>query len=114
MSLLSEQWKFLQDVCKLINFIAIKGYIASGGELWRSPETQKIYLETGRSKTSTSYHLDRLAIDLNIFNKEGKLIIRKEDLQEIGDYWESLDSKNKWGGNFKTFLDIPHFEKRGR
>jgi peptidoglycan L-alanyl-D-glutamate endopeptidase CwlK len=56
-----------------------------------------------------SKHLDKLAADLNIF-KGGKWLQSKEELQFAGDYWEKMTSGNTWGGNFKTFLDTPHFE----
>jgi len=44
--------------------------------------------------------------------KGGQWIQDKLSLQELGDYWESLDSLNRWGGNWKTLYDFPHFERR--
>ena len=82
---------------------------------------RKKILKTGKSKTMNSYHLKRLAIDLNFFkpvyDEDGKLkgytlTWRYEDIKPFGEYWESLNPKNKWGGNFKTFKDTPHFERR--
>nr|WP_223154740.1 hypothetical protein [Campylobacter concisus] len=29
----------------------------------------------------------------------------------MGNYWESLNTLNRWGGNFKNFIDVPHFER---
>jgi hypothetical protein len=29
----------------------------------------------------------------------------------LGAYWESLHPKNRWGGNFKSLVDCPHFER---
>jgi hypothetical protein len=58
-----------------------------------------------------SMHLERLAFDINFF-KNGKYLTRKEEIQEIGDKWESMSPYNKWGGNWKNFKDIPHFERR--
>jgi hypothetical protein len=57
-----------------------------------------------------SIHLKRCAIDLNFF-KDGKLIWDREQLAPIGAYWQSLNPKNRWGGNFKTLVDVPHFER---
>jgi len=130
MSLVKEQWEFLKDVVKLIKYVEEKGWIVTGGELWRSPETQRIYVETGRSKTMNSYHLKRLAIDLNFFKPiqegekykyeqtivvvDGKYYVLTwdyNDIKQFGEYWESLNKKNRWGGNFKTFKDVPHFER---
>ena len=46
----------------------------------------------------------------NYFTKNGQILEKKADLQMLGDYWESLHEKNKWGGNYKAFIDCPHFE----
>lgn len=110
MSLVQEQAAFLLDACKLIQFATTQGFVLTGGELLRTVEQQEIYLKTGRSKTMLSNHLKRCAIDLNFF-KDGKLIWDREQLAPIGAYWESLNPKNRWGGNFKTLVDVPHFER---
>lgn len=110
MSLSQEQAAFLVDACKLIQYATEQGWMVTGGELYRTPEQQEIYLKTGRSKTMASNHLKRCAIDLNFF-KDGKLVWDRQQLAPIGAYWESLNSKNRWGGNFKSLIDVPHFER---
>lgn len=111
MKLVVEQAAFLLDVCKLVEYATQQcEFFVTGGELWRTPEQQKIYVESGRSKTMKSNHLRRLAIDLNFFQK-GELIYDKERLKPLGDYWESLNPQNRWGGNFTTLKDVPHFER---
>jgi hypothetical protein len=45
-----------------------------------------------------SKHLDRLAIDINLFTKDRKLA-PEADYLPIGEKWESLGGK--WGGRFK-------------
>jgi hypothetical protein len=111
MSLVAEQAAFLLDAAKLIQFATQEGFVVTGGELARTPEQQAIYVKTGRSKTMNSIHLKRCAIDLNFF-KDGKLCYDIKQLQIIGNYWESLDPKNQWGGNWKSFKDVPHFERK--
>ena len=110
MSLVKEQAAFLLDVAKLINFATEQGFVVTGGELSRTAEQQQIYMKTGRSKTMNSLHLKRCAIDLNFF-KDGKLTYDIKQLQVIGNYWESLNEKNEWGGNWKSFKDVPHFQR---
>jgi len=110
MGLVTHQAKFLLDACKLIQFATEQGFEVTGGELFRTPEQQAIYVKTGRSKTLASNHLRRLAIDLN-FIKEGKLCYDRLALTHVGLFWESLDPLNRWGGNFKNFKDMPHFER---
>ena len=111
MSLVAEQAAFLLDVAKLINYATEQGFVVTGGELFRTAEQQAIYVKTGRSKTMNSIHLKRCAIDLNFF-KDGKLTYDVATLKPIGDFWESLDPKNNWGGNWKSFKDVPHFERK--
>lgn len=110
MNLVDEQWGFLKDVAYLIREAERQGIVMTGGELLRTLEQQAIYLKNGKSKTANSQHLKRLAIDFNFF-VGGKLTYDKKVLQPLGDYWESLNPSNRWGGNFKSILDTPHFER---
>lgn len=115
MKLSDHQFDFIIDVAALIAFCKEHGVKVTGGELLRTKEQQNIYLEQGLSTTNKSRHLKKLAIDLNFFiNDEyiGNDKKAKEKLQFIGDYWESLNDLNSWGGNWKSFLDCPHFERR--
>ena len=95
---------------KLINFCFDQGWVITGGELFRTVEQQQIHIKAGRSKTMNSLHMKRCAVDLNFF-KEGRLVWDKQQLAPIGAYWESLNPKNRWGGNFKSLVDVPHFER---
>ena len=110
MSLVQAQAEFLLDVGKLIKYATDSGWVVTGGELYRTPEQQEIYLKTGRSKTMASLHLKRCAIDLNFF-RDGKLIWDKQQIAPLGAFWERLNPKNRWGGNFKSLVDVPHFER---
>lgn len=109
MTLRQHQSEFLKDLSKLINYAFENGFELTGGELYRSPEQQSIYVKTGRSKTMNSLHLQRLAIDFNIF-KNGKLVGKKES-EPLGLFWESLYPLNSWGGNGIKLVDAPHFSR---
>ena len=120
-SLVAEQDAFLRDVVKLLAKAWELGFVVTGGELWRTPEQQKVYVQTGRSMTMNSRHLDRLAVDFNFF-ANGVLVsgpMAVSVLRPLGEYWESLSPKNRWGGNFDRdfnrkdpFVDCPHFERK--
>lgn len=110
MSLWVEQVAFGQDLFKLLNYINQLGYAWVLGEVQRPVEMQKIYVETGRSKTMLSDHLHKTAADIHIFTLEGELVLDSR-LQPLGDYWQSLNPKNRWGGNWSSFKDMPHFER---
>ena len=109
MKLGEKQELFMSNLAKLITFAESKGFKCRGRELSRSTKQQEEYVKSGKSKTMNSNHLNNCAIDI-YFTKGGKLIENKQELQPIGDYWESLHELNKWGGNYKSFLDCPHFE----
>lgn len=111
MSRVSEQHAFAQDVAKLLQWLGANGFMVTLGEAWRTPEQQAIYVSTKKSTTMKSKHLERLAIDLNIF-KDGKWLVDYESLKEIGEVWKRLSPSNVWGGDWKTFKDLPHFERR--
>lgn len=116
MSLNEQQNIFLQHTTSLINKAHELGLIVTAGELYRTPEQQKSYIRTGRSKTMNSQHLKRLAIDLNFFirqeNGKLKLTYDHDSIRQLGAFWESLDIANRWGGNWSNFKDAPHFERR--
>jgi len=117
MATVTQQNAFLMDVVKLLTEAWRLGFVVSGGELFRTIEQQRLYVEQGRSKTMASRHLERMAIDLNFFvpdeNGKPELTYQREKLQGLGDFWESLaPGKNVWGGNWATFKDTPHFERR--
>ena len=117
MGLRQEQTAFAWDVIKLLQFCKENGFEVTFGEVQRPIQMQEIYFKTGRSKTMKSKHLERLAIDLNIF-KNGKLCTT-EEIRPIGTYWESLGTYNRWGGYWRglveagksNFIDAPHFER---
>lgn len=111
MTLKDAQWAFLRNVGDLLAYIEHRGYSATGGELQRTIEQQRIYVNTGKSKTLNSRHIQKLAIDLAIFSPDGRWLQDKKSLQMFGDYWERLDPENEWGGNWK-FFDAPHFERK--
>ena len=114
MTKVEQQNAFLQDVAKLLVTANQMGLTISGGELFRTQEQQDLHYKSGKSKAKHSRHQDRMAIDLNFFEDiDGILTLtyKKETIQPLGDYWESLNPLNVWGGNFTSFLDTPHFQR---
>ena len=107
MNLGQHQEQFAIHISSLIHYAVSKGYGVRIGEVERTAEQQKLYVDSGRSKTMNSMHLYKCAADLH-FTLDGKICYPKE----IGSYWESLDVLNSWGGNWKSFKDAPHFERK--
>ena len=116
MKLIHKQAEFLIHVTRLLSRAYELGFVVTGGELYRTLDQQKLYIQQGRSQTMNSRHLSRCAIDLNFFLKKAdgtlQLTYNKTELQILGDYWESLHPDNRWGGNWRSFKDTPHFERR--
>lgn len=108
MELWKRQSAFANNVALLIQYINKKGYYATFGEAFRTPEQAKIYADSGRGILH-SLHCNRLAIDLNLISHEGIYMPDSKDYKQFGDYWESLDGLNRWGGVFKR-VDGNHFE----
>ncbi len=113
MSLRTEQSKFAIDIVRLLVYATQNGYEYTFGEAQRPVEMQAIYFKNGRSKTMDSFHLKKLAMDIFFF-KDGQFLTSKSELQSLGNKWEELAADNSWGGNWNSFKDIPHFERRYR
>ena len=132
MSKMLEQWAYLRDEARLIDFIYKREYTAIGGERQRSYAEQQRKLDAGLSKAKPgqSQHQKCKASDFDFFDETGKWLkvpesenfpdqvsyllavrVHKALIKPFGDYWESLDPKNFWGGNFKHLFDPGHFER---
>ena len=111
MTLSQQQQQFTKDVAHLIEYIYSQGYSATLGECYRPQEMAQIYAKEGKGIVD-SLHCQKLAVDLNIFNKDGVYITDFKEYEIFGVYWEQIDSQNRWGGRFKPRIDSDHFERR--
>ena len=123
MSYSNKQWSFLKDVSLLITFIASNGWKATAGDAYRSNAEQDRLYNKGLSKARAGHsrHNSRMAVDLNLWDDNGDWMQIQLDslgreqhqakVQFIGDYWKSLNPKNRWGGEFKSLYDYMHFER---
>lgn len=119
-----EQWAYLQDEARLIAFIATTGLTAIGGERQRYDWVQLKKYNDGKSKAKPgqSQHEVCKASDFTFFGEDGywlkvphdpdEIEAHRAKLQPIGDFWESLHPKNRWGGNFNSLYDPGHFERK--
>jgi hypothetical protein len=107
MSLFKRQSQFNGYIAKLIIYAQEQGFLTSLREVARPVEMQRLYINTGRSRTMNSLHLQCVAADI-YFQINGRMANRTE-LEVIARFWESLDPLNSWGGMGKTLKDEPHF-----
>ncbi len=101
MSLEHRQAAFLVYLGELLKKAGELGFLVTGGELYRTTGQQALYVLTGRSSTMKSQHLKRMAIDLNFYREQPdgslELVYSADALRPLGEFWESLDSANRWG-----------------
>lgn len=110
----------LVDVVKLaIQLTKVDFGIPSTGG-YRTAEAQhKLFLD-GKSKadgyTNKSYHQTGNAVDVYAY-VDGKASWQPEHLSQVAcamlEAAIRLDVNLRWGGHFKSFVDMPHFERVG-
>lgn len=101
-----KQSRFARDSAKLILHAYELGFEITYGECWRSPEQAKWNAAQGIG-TANSLHIDRLAIDINLFIN-GVYVTNDEGHKVLGAWWKSLGPDYRWGGDF-TKKDFNHY-----
>ena len=107
-----QLWKgqviFTENMAKLVLFIRSQGYWVRFDEFYRPEQMAKIYAAQGKG-IKDSLHTLHDAGDLTIYTKDGVPLTKTEEYKFAGDYWESLDPLNRWGGRFS---DGNHFSRK--
>jgi hypothetical protein len=106
-TLREKQSIFANLVANLIIQAQKFGYELTLGEVWRSPEEAARLATLGKG-IKDSLHIDRLAIDLNLF-KNGVYQMETKDYELLGEWWEGQSTDTftlAWGGRFN---DGNHF-----
>jgi peptidoglycan L-alanyl-D-glutamate endopeptidase CwlK len=79
----------------------------------RSPQRQKQLVSEGKSQTLKSKHLTGHAVDLAAI-VDGKISWDKSYYFQLAEVMKKVAAdqnvKIRWGGDFKSFFDGPHFE----
>lgn len=121
-SLSQRQAAFTHAFARLVLKAESLGLKVKVQEWNRDLETQRRYVAEGKSKTMSSRHLDKLAVDLALILPDGRVLTGGEEFWPLGKFWESLGGR--WGGRFglehlpkkdqdrKLGWDSPHFEFR--
>lgn len=129
MSLINEQAIYFRHKCQL-GLFAEQYFTVTEGEAERTQEQHELNVAAGRSTAKRSRHQDKCATDLHFFIFNGKKFIETTDpelypglkgetyreavrktMKIVGDYWKSLDPKNRWGGDWSKPFDPWHFER---
>jgi hypothetical protein len=99
MTLRQKQSLFTLLVAQLIVQADALGYFVTFGECYRSPEEAARLAKLGLG-IKNSLHTKRLAIDLNLFSREGKYLSSTESHRPLGEWWERQHPLCRWGGRF--------------
>lgn len=79
----------------------------------RTIEEQKVLVATGKSKTMKSKHITGDAFDIAVF-VDGKLTWELKYYKQVATHIKKVAAKLGipivWGGDWKSFIDGPHFE----
>lgn len=95
-TLLHKQQRFSGMVARLLQKAELLGYRITLGEAWRTLQQAQWNAEHGHGILN-SLHVQRLAIDLNLFHGDVWLPTTK-DHEPLGVWWESIGGT--WGGRF--------------
>lgn len=107
MTLSEKQRRFTELVGRLIQWCYDNGFELTFGEAYRTPEQAALNAQKGTG-IAKSLHIQRLAIDLNLF-VNGQYIIDPAAYTSLGTYWKTLDPLCRWGGDFTKIKDAVHF-----
>ena len=111
MKLWEKQCVFAQNVSALIHEISRANMACTLGEVYRTAEQASIYALQGKG-IKNSLHCRKLAIDIQLFTKEGDYLATPKDYEPFGIIWKNLHPLNEWGGDWKTLVDACHFQMK--
>lgn len=100
MKLGDKQKLFPRLVADLFAGIYAMGYSCSLGDGYRDPRVFGEYGESKGYSARHSMHKLRLAIDINLYDKEGNYIKDSGHpaYKEVGAFWKSRHELCEWGG----------------
>ena len=107
MTLGEKQRLFTRLVGILIEYAYQQGYELTFGETYRSVQDASLNDAKGTG-IKKSLHILSLAVDFNLF-KDGQYLVKTEDHESLGIFWESLHPLCRWGGRFVSRPDGNHY-----
>lgn len=110
MKLGEKQEIFSRNLGLLLVWMSTEGYRFRIKEVQRTEEQALLYASRGLGVIN-SVHIDSLAADIDLFDKNGEYLTDYTLYSEVGRYWKALGGI--WGGDF-TKKDGRHFEYSDR
>ncbi|MCA0434297.1 MAG: M15 family metallopeptidase [Proteobacteria bacterium] len=105
----------LQQIVEEVRKTSGVNFVVASGK--RDALMQQKAMEWGWSKKQDSNHLTGRAVDVWVLDENGRVIFDKKKQQELGKHIKAaikkLGIRANWGGDWKTFSDLPHIELTG-
>lgn len=98
MTLREARCLFSANLAKLIDFAIKAGYEVAVGEVCRDARIAGLNAQIGKGIVQ-SLHIIGLAVDLHLY-RGGRYLSETEDHRQLGTFWKSIHSQNRWGGDF--------------
>lgn len=97
----------VQLTAKLIEWAVSQGYALTWGETYRTPLQAAANAASGAG-IAHSEHIERLAVDFQLFDAQGNYLTDAAAYKPLADYWLTLDPLCCAGYYFHT-VDADHF-----
>ena len=112
MGLRQRQSEFALAAALLIQKADELGYEVTLGDAYRDPRVHGDFGVAGGYGRSSSVHKLRMAIDLNLFDRNGEYITDDRGHKHLGKWWEKTfkEFDAAWGGRFNG--DFNHYSFR--
>ena len=103
------------DLKKLVRIaLQVSRYDFTVTEGIRTEERQRMLVETGKSTTMNSRHLHGLAVDVMVYDENGKGTWEMPYYEAVADAFAEASRITgitvEWGGDWRSFKDGPHFQ----
>ena len=99
MTLRQKQSLFAKQAARLILKAYALGYEVTLGEALRTQAQANANAASGVG-IANSLHIQKLAIDLNLF-RDGRYLSSTESHRPLGEWWEQQHDLARWGGRFR-------------
>ncbi len=106
MTMNERQWIFTRDIAFLIEYAFRMGYRVRIAWAYRPRWAAKFLANMGLGIVD-SKHTQYLAVDLDLFDKDGNYLSLTDDHLFLGEQWEKMG--HTWGGRFSR-PDGNHYE----
>lgn len=104
-TLRQKRCRFSRSLPLLLNYMTLRGYEYALDQVKRTTVEAQANAASGAG-ISNSLHLDGLAVDILLY-KDGVYQETSEAHRPFGEFWKSLATDHRWGGDFRDKAGNP-------